>query len=131
MSHIPPQTLSPELYTCFDKNMEKRVFNSRQSAENVAVGPVEEYVKISTVMELLERMGSSFTKIKRDELWQLLMPCEADDEMVIAAQEHSRHTYMTDPPLGKGKIERMYQAMRESWETRHPSAFPAAEQGNE
>jgi hypothetical protein len=58
------------------------------------------------------------------ELWQLLMPCEADEEMVAAAREHSRHLYITDPVMSDRKIENLYQKMRESWELRHPSCFP-------
>jgi hypothetical protein len=43
----------PDLFTCFDRNMEKRLFHSQEQAKDVAVGPVMEYVSMDTVKTLL------------------------------------------------------------------------------
>lgn len=39
------------IFVCFDKNMERRVFSMRESAQHVAVGDIEEYVEVVPVLQ--------------------------------------------------------------------------------
>jgi hypothetical protein len=51
--------LVPDIYTCFDKHMEKRVFNSVDNATRHAVGPVDAYVKIDKALDVIETITRS------------------------------------------------------------------------
>jgi hypothetical protein len=41
------------IFVCFDKNMEKRVFNQKPLAEVVAIGEIEEYVNVKALQPLV------------------------------------------------------------------------------
>jgi hypothetical protein len=45
---MDPKLPEPDIFTCFDRNMEKRLFHTREQAERVAIGPVTEYVSMDT-----------------------------------------------------------------------------------
>lgn len=48
--------LEPDLYACFDKNMEHRAFAMRSTAERHSIGGVTEYVKVEKVQALLDEL---------------------------------------------------------------------------
>jgi hypothetical protein len=45
--------MTERIFVCFDRNMEKRVFNMREGAERVAVGEIEEYVNMKVLQPLI------------------------------------------------------------------------------
>jgi hypothetical protein len=99
------------------------------NAIRLLLGPQATVKQPVTDQQTVEVSGEEILgnyQYKWPELWQLLMPCEADEEMVAAAREHSRHLKLSDPVMSDSKIENLYQKMRESWELRHPSCFPPA-----
>lgn len=46
--------MTERIFVCFDKNMEKRVFNMRENAVPVAIGEIEEYVNIKALQPLVQ-----------------------------------------------------------------------------
>jgi len=70
--------LEPELFTCFDRNMEKRLFHSQERAENVAVGPVTGYISIETAETLLAEARSS-AKLTSEQVNKELQKINTND----------------------------------------------------
>jgi hypothetical protein len=46
--------MTERIFVCFDKNMEKRVFNTREFAVPVAIGEIEEYINVKVLQPLIE-----------------------------------------------------------------------------
>lgn len=79
-----------------------------------------DYVEFARQVEIAVHDELASYKHEWPDIWQLLMPCEADEKMIEAARINapaSTQSWM---------LAAIYQAMRYSWEERHPSRFPPA-----
>jgi hypothetical protein len=65
---MDPKLPEPDIFTCFDRNMEKRLFHTREQAERVAIGPVTEYVSMDTVKALLSVQPASTAQLTTEEI---------------------------------------------------------------
>jgi hypothetical protein len=65
---MDPKLPEPDIFNCFDRNMEKRLFHTREQAERVAIGPVTEYVSMDTVKALLSVQPASTAQLTTEEI---------------------------------------------------------------
>jgi hypothetical protein len=86
--------LEPELFTCFDRNMEKRLFHNQERAEQVAVGPVTGYVSIETMQKLLAEAMQQ--KLTSDQINKELKHIDTNELALSAGRRDSGGLWIFD-----------------------------------
>jgi hypothetical protein len=79
----------PEIFTCFDSNMEKRLFHSPERAAAVAVGPVTEYVSMDTVKALFASQQASTAQLTIEQVNQHLSTINTESIAMSAGRREN------------------------------------------